>query len=360
MSVIPEVLRREPKEATEGRSVRALAGVPGRVTVGLAGFGTLSVAGVSVAGVAREPVAVAVTRLERRGDRMWGVPCRGVGPVQNLVRTGYSLGANKGGVYEFVNPFSADWIQVKLWGDFDRSGGLDMVPPLPEGTRQVSPPLPPNWPVPRLISSRTVSLSGYIHRDETWEVPRGTIFKARGGLYGVSFTLVFYPAELLYDWRPAVAGLAWAGAGTGLPWWGSIEATARAGVWVRRVSWEDWARRVRYVAGAGTARAVAVDQSGAVLTPESFGGAEWLATDWQVVGTAEPMPVDVTDWVFAGPPDAVAWAVEGSATPGESTGPESPSDGVDGVPPSSGDYVRMSRDGVAQWVPVQMFACPVE
>lgn len=359
MSVIPEVLRREPKEATEGRSVRALAGVPGRVTVGLAGFGTLSVAGVSVAGVAREPVAVAVTRLEWRGDRVWGVPCRGVGPVQAEVRTGYTVAAGAGGMARLVNPFTLDKVRVRVQGSQDASGGGRWWPDAESERWPWTKPAPGSVQ-PKLIANNSRSGGNYAIVDELWEVPRGALFALSGGLYGVTMTLIFDVPGGVYDWRPAVAALAWAASGAGAPWWGSIAATARAGSWVRRVSWEDWARRVRYVAGAGTARAVAVDQSGAVLTPESFGGAEWLATDWQVVGTAEPMPVDVTDWVFSGPPDAVAWAVEGSATPGESTGPESPSDGVDGVPPSSGDYVRMSRDGVAQWVPVQMFACPVE
>lgn len=356
MSVIPAELRADPQVAS-GRTVRELA-LAGRVTVGLAGFGVVTGGGLAVAGVASQPVALAVTRLERRGDRVWGVPCRGVVAVQAEIRTGYTVGAGAGSMARLVNPFALDTVRVRVSGSQDASGGWQWWP---DAESERTPWKKPVWSVPpKRIANNSRSGGNYYIVDEVWEVPRGALFALSGGLYGVTMTLIFDVPGGVYNWRRAVAALAWAASGAGAPWWGSIAATARAGSWVRRVSWEDWARRVRYVAGAGTARAVAVDQSGAVLTPESFGAAEYLATDWQVVGTAEPMPVDVTDWVFSGPPDAVAWAVEGSATPGENTGPESPSDGVDGVPPSSGDYVRMSRDGVAQWVPVQMFACPVE
>lgn len=378
MSLIPADLRKNPQTEVV-RSVRELAVISGRVTVGLAGFGSLAVSGLAVAGLARQPVALAVTRLERRGERIWGVPCRGVGAVQPEIATHYPLTAIAGGSVQFTNPIPAEWARVSVWGSADASGGGTWGPALPPGSRRVlvprfredgrriaaaiviEPPLPADWPVPRRISSNTRSGGNYLIVDEVWEVPRGAVYSLTGGLYGVSMSLSFQVIGGLYDWRPAVDSLSWAGTGVGAPWWGSIAATARDGSWVRRNAWDDWGRRIRYVPGAGTTRAVAVDQDGAVLTPDGFGAQEFLATDWTIVGAGEPAPMDVTDWVFSGPAAAVPFVVhaggeeaEGSANPVLAGGSAEPS------PPAAGDYVRMSRDGVAQWAPVKTFSCPVE
>jgi hypothetical protein len=120
----------------------------------------------------------------------------------------------------------------------------------------------------------------------------------------------------------AIAALRWMLAG--LPWWGGAWESALAGQWVRRAAWQDLARAVRYVAGGGTTRAVAVRETGNRVTTADFGTEEFLGTDWELLdGTAEPAEVDVTDWVFSGS-GGVPFAVIASPSPTTPTPPITP------------------------------------
>jgi hypothetical protein len=155
------------------------------------------------------------------------------------------------------------------------------------------------------------------------------------------------------DWRPAVAALEWVE--TGLPWWGTVEAGARAGRWVRRSVWAS-GRKVRFEAGAGTTRAVGVTESGARVTAADFGAEDFLAEDWLFDEAGEPEPVDVTDWVFSGSLTAVgqrvAFAVAGT---GFEPDPDPVVPGSVTVPTliASGDFVLVSKSGRMEWEPVK-------
>jgi hypothetical protein len=118
--------------------------------------------------------------------------------------------------------------------------------------------------------------------------------------------------------------------------WPEVRPSAKLGQWVRRWSWPT-SRRLTYMAGAGTTRAVAMieDPTGLrVAQAADFGRAEFLAHDWIVVPTAET----------ENPPDP--------ARPPE---PEDPDD-TQPTPPPVGDYALTSSNGVLAWTPIE--DCP--
>lgn len=151
--------------------------------------------------------------------------------------------------------------------------------------------------------------------------------------------------------------------GSTTAWWPLGEALAMAGTWMRRRSWADINKRIRFVAGAGTTPAVLVviDASRTTAEPvlsSDFGAGEFLATDWETWAVGDAPAVDVSDFRFeerATPGEGFFFAVDGTADPGGGGGPGDPP-----APPTTGiDEVRMRRNGVEQWVPVQPFSCPL-
>jgi len=483
MSLIPVELRANPVEVA-GRTMRELA-LPGRVTVGLTGYGRIDGGGISVVGQGRQMAAVGVTRLERRGDRIWGVPCRGRGPVpvglsmSFSVHTGFmpngpvgtyrsgSFAAPVSGKVNFMgdvdNYLQVDgvtalsygsgadvrsyskrvvagqvirWAAVNtggfaggsftVWFDEDMvwSVGSDQPPrkhsyvfplrkgetiiftnPFPESHRvRVTGLLPSggavgwvsqasdsrargvavadkvylgayetteffrvsesyNVPLAKLLTRANQPVGDADRVDEEWDVPRGGRFFIESGsassLMSARFLDVvagpILQAPLSAAKAGAIQALEWAAAGSGVPW-RLVEASARAGSWVRRNGWVEYTRRIRFVAGAGTTRAVAVDEAGEVLTPSGFGAAEWLAGDWMVWDDEEPAPVDVSDWVFSGGAQTIAFAVAAAAvTSGESSGGGSPEGlGGEGSPLASlGEGFVYRQDGVDILVPAQ-------
>ena len=154
-------------------------------------------------------------------------------------------------------------------------------------------------------------------------------------------------------WQAAVASLRWRLGG--MPWWAAAEVSARAGSPVARLAWSDPARTVRFVAGAGTTRAVAVDQGGAVLTASTFGAAEYLADDWYLAGgaIAEPPAVDLTSLVFSGGTTFAVVRSTQTALP-DSTNPTNPADPATTNPiPQTGSGFVYSRNGVITLVPAR-------
>jgi len=234
--------------------------------------------------------------------------------------------------------------------------------------------------------------------------------------------------------------------GNTVPWWPLGESYALAGVWMRRRSWEDTTRRMRFEAGAGTTRivAVALDEARTIHNAQlnsDFTAGDFLASDWETITTNEPPLIDVTDLRFVGreslsegfffavdavnaPPggggedgggndgecsltltarivqsllnSAVAYVVAerrseetrdviqaaivstgvnhvillggrpscagyyAAIIRGEIAVPPVDSGGGEEAPPANGIYVKMSIDGVEQWVPAETMACPVE
>jgi len=305
MSLIPSTLRADPQVIT-GRTMRELA-TPGRVTVGLAYVGPLagmvSVGGVAQATLANAPGAVAVTRLQNRGGRIFGVPCRGVGAVQSAPPpTGFSvdLGARPNAA---IGVYRTGTFTAPVTGTMTLTGGPD------------------NY----LTLNGAIVLSygeGAPRQYYSQQVTAGQVFNwaavNTGGFAGGHFTVTFSGGNAWTpDWRPAVAALQWIE--TGLPWWGTIEAGARAGRWVRRSVW-DSGRLVRFEAGAGTERAVGVTESGVRVSAADFGSADFLAEDWLFDEAGEPEPVDVTDWVFSGSLTAVGQRVAFSVGAGGGSG----------------------------------------
>lgn len=157
--------------------------------------------------------------------------------------------------------------------------------------------------------------------------------------------------------------------GNTVPWWPAGEAYAQAGIWMRRRSWSDPSRRMRFEAGAGTTAAVAVAISSIDTIHDAQGNTdftadEFLGDDWEAYAIGEPPAVDVTDFRI----DALSSRAEGFFFAVDElpvvvppvvppVPPVVPPDGVVVAPPASGDYVWMGRNGVGQWVLVREFAC---
>ena len=155
---------------------------------------------------------------------------------------------------------------------------------------------------------------------------------------------------------------------TGRLWWDGAELLARSGLWVRRKSWTDGTRRIRYEAGAGTVRGVAVLRSSAVATravlADEFGTAEFCASDWVLADpllvkedlTAAVVTLDMTTTSDGGPAGNGEWMLFRDHTPRPPVepphgGPEFP------PPPLDGVYVWASIGGVVQWVPFDFDRC---
>jgi hypothetical protein len=179
-------------------------------------------------------------------------------------------------------------------------------------------------------ASRLIRVGGYrMIRDASMVALGATRLEFRDGrLYGVPVR-GFAPSS-----PEAIAELRWILGG--MPWWGGAWESALAGQWVRRAAWPDITQAVRYAAGAGTTRAVAVRESGNRVSTADFGAAEFLAEDWELLdGNAEPSQVDVTDWVFAVSGNtgvrgaAFAVVVQPGGGPGDGGGPTTP-------PPTTG------------------------
>jgi len=155
-------------------------------------------------------------------------------------------------------------------------------------------------------------------------------------------------------------------AGTLFPWFPTAEAFAMAGQWMRRESWTDVERRMRFERGGGTEDVVAVTLATGRVNPipqtvSEFGLAEYLAENWTFYQTpSEDIFLDVTDIAFSallGGGVGFHFVVEqSSAEPPPEPSPAPPSEPP---APQTGDFVRMMRNGVEQWAPVAPFACPV-
>lgn len=173
-----------------------------------------------------------------------------------------------------------------------------------------------------------------------------------------------------YPWyrdncKAAVSALEWSSV---MSWW-EAENLARDGQWVRREMWSDRSRRIRFESGAGTARAVAVQATAtaqaSVVTAGDFAADEFLADDWLRVGAPDdPVLMDLHDVFIQGVSGGIVFCCGKSGTPADPSTPGDTPGDTDDPPaqpaPSYGDYVRMSRDGQQEWVPVQTFACPLE
>lgn len=336
--------------------------VPGAVTIGVAcarnAASSVRVGGVEAVAGSGFAVAAAATRLEQRGGRIFGVMCLGVAPAgraNNVIAFDKSAPASSlpkapaGDFGETVlrNPLAVP-ATVVVEGYVDDVLIIDGVAEALQVSGSWQSPWPRNF---RL--ERSLPVGGALTLGVRNRTPDGIPVNS----WVLRGTATFLPTPPL-DWRPAVAALSWARAG--LPWWGQIEASARAGQWVRRAGWSDATRRIRYEAGAGTTPAVAVTQAGTRVTPADFGAAEFLATDWLLVASGEPAAVDVTDAFITGSSGSVFFAVVGSGGSGNGggSGGEEPPVGDPTEPPlpTSGQGFLYLKNGVATLVPARDIA----
>lgn len=379
-SLIAAGWREDPQQLTPGTLRRVgdlVAAVPaGRIplTVGLAAVSAGAASSIrirrggtdvgGVFGAAQYPAALGISQVEVRGNRVWGVPCRGVGAKQALIQSGWSVAVSAGGSWSWSNPFTDGPHLVRIWGNSGYGNGGYSIPKDYETWRRV---LAPDGSVQVEYYTKKVpgsELWEYVGRspepygggaNDIWRVFPGATLSAYSPQWGFYGGISFLDVDTSLDWKPAVAALEWMDVGQ--PWQGYIWEAARAGGRVTRQAWGDGTRTLHYVAGAGTTRAVAVRESGAVATVADFAGADWLAEDWLVVG-GQRFPVDVTDWLLDGPAWSVPFAVSSLVPVVGDGGPVW--DGVVPKPPASGDFVFMSRDGIPQWVQTRTFACPAD
>jgi hypothetical protein len=352
MPIIPSNLRAPLNKVNGGRAVSALlTSNPGALTLGIAaaqaGASVVEVGGVRAAAAPYASAAVAVTRLESRGSRIWGALCSGVGPVAPIIPgtppvPGYAeqrINFHSNPATGQVNPFGVE-ARLNIWGsigkksDYPVSGSWATQQNGTWPYNEWGGIVPPGFQTS--VGGATTSwCTGY------WTLPP---------FAGVPGT----PATQTPDWSTAPGTLSWASAG--LPWWGLVESAARAGSWVRRLAWTDADRAIRFEAGAGTTRAVAVQMASGLAVAERvttavFGVAEFLAEDWVVLSANESPIVDVTDFIFSGPAASVLFAVfgvGGGGTPGAD-----PGSGSDGTVPQTGRGFVYVRDGVTTLVPAR-------
>jgi len=458
--LIPANLRAPVLKASgTARDIKSLfAANLGAVTLGIACAravpSVVEVGGVRAAAAANASCAVAVTRLELRAGRIFGVPCAGVGPVEQptWVPPAAAIVQNANFVFStrqlpwvqpapWINSMNAAAVVVIEWiagaqlysnmppgvyripvGLVAPGAGVDIFAVVMEwlnvnlgyaavyiesGILRATVPLAIS-PVTESHYATTTTLGFYGGRTFTNPFPisvrvgvsvrvsevfrfhvNGDGFVAGNELSsgdytltlagGASFfveaknreisswapvdefaiTVTFTPPPVIASpgyfipavplWQTAPPRLEWASAG--LPWWGVIEAAAKAGQWVKRLGWAA-GRQVRYEAGAGTTRAVAVIADGSRVTTADFGLDEWGGEDWQIVSDAEPPAIDVTDWTFTGPArsGSVLFKVGesgGGTPPVLPPGPETP------VLPRSGSGFVYMRDGEAILVPAK-------
>lgn len=371
-SLIAAGWREDPQQITPGTLRRVgdlVAAVPAGeipLTVGLAAVSAWAASSIrirrggadvgGVFGAAQYPVAVGISQIEMRGNRVWGVPCRGVGAKQALIQSGWSVSVSAGGSWSWSNPFTDGPHLVRTWGNSGYGNGGYSIPKDYETWRRV---LAPDGSVQVEYYTKKVpgsELWEYVGRspepyggggaNDIWRVFPGATLSAYSPQWGFYGGISFLDVDTSLDWKPAVAALEWMDVGQ--PWQGYIWEAARAGGRVTRQAWGDATRTLHYVAGAGTTRAVAVRESGAVATVADFAGADWLAEDWLVVG-GQRFPVDVTDWRLDGPAWSVPFAVS-SLVPVVGPGDGGPVwDGVVPKPEASGDFVLVASNGQVAW-----------
>lgn len=124
--------------------------------------------------------------------------------------------------------------------------------------------------------------------------------------------------------------------------WPQIRPFAKIGEWVRRTAWPA-SRKLTYIAGAGTTRAVAIisDSTGLrVVQAADFRRDEFLAFDWVRVPTGSTPPA----FDPARPP-TTPLAPNDSAAPGNAF-------------PQSGQWIQVADEGTLRWVQIAPFACP--
>ena len=291
MSLIPSELRSSPSVTSDFRTVEeAWAENPNALTLGVAAISQaaslLKLGAFRAASAAYAACAIAVTRLENRGSRIYGVPCVGVGSVATPPKTWWIISAAAGTTILWTNPFSKT-VTVRVWANSGYGGGASVVLTGFTFLSKSSVPYDPN----------PGNLNG------NYSMAPGATIKSTGGIYGVFGGVELISADEALDWKPAVYSLEWVTAG--VSWWGGADLSARAGIWVRRSSWTDADRKIRFEAGAGTSRAVAVQIVGGSsvaerVTKADFGKEEFLADDWQIDSSAEPAKIDVTDLSFSG------------------------------------------------------------
>lgn len=363
----------------------ATAAGTGAATVGFAlGSGTLpgmaGLAGVNAVCLPWGAAAVAAARLQRSDDGRWKgvvaqgalnglkVPQRGGTPTyttqwngawRNLTRTSFSQGALNTVVNTITNRLSTA-ASLRITGTADDYVTIN-------GRRAAGFPTATYMTVDDTIPS----------------VPAGAdlileLHNPTGGFAGVNLTFTFTSLSPTVADDPRVVALenaeraiplldatAVAIYGNTVPWWPTGETLARGGNWMRRRSWADAERRIRFEPGPGTAAEVAVlrDESTAVPIPlrsQDFGTAEFLAQDWESYFIPDPNAlIDVTDFRFAselGGGAGFYFAVGGDSDTDSGSG-----SGGEDRPPGTGDFVRMARNGIAQWVNAKEYeGCPEE
>ena len=314
-----------------------VASNPSALTIGIAAAqaapSVVAIGGVRTAAPSYAPCAVAATRLEMRAGRIFGVLCAGSGPVWTPPQLVWT--AKLPGKWTWKNPFPTTML-ARVWGNpkYDESYSF-------KGFTFLRHSLVWNWGAISDIYS--VEPGATMVLASAWPVGTGITFSSP-----IDFP---DPPIALPDWRPAVANLSWAN--SGLPWWGAAETAAKSGIWVRRDSWTDTSRQIRYEAGAGTTRAVAMQRtagqiSGAVVTDADFGVAEFLGDDWVVLSGTEPPAIDVSDLLLSGTAGASLFAVLSS---GQEPTPPDPSNPPGGVQlPASGQGFVYLKNGVATLV----------
>lgn len=354
MPLIPANLRAplEPIASTSGTTLRALLALaPGAVTIGI-GNGRPTVSSVSATGLTvparpNASSAVAVTRITQRDGRIFGVLASGQGPVISPTSAPLTAGqwyplSTYPNATAYVNGTPSNLATITL--EIQTPTGIVPFTYRASGAGDDT--------EITIAGGQVIAREGYPGPvREVWRQPlpiNATAFRysATGGVASP----VLLGTTGGADWRSAASALSWAT--VGLPWWGQIESAARSGQWVRRASWTDATRQLRFVHGAGTTNAVAITQAGVRVTPTDFGSAEFLATDWQTVLATEPPPIDVTDLIFTGSTGATFFAVVGP-TP-DPTDPPNPSDPPTTPPlPTTGQGFLYLRDGVATLVPAR-------
>lgn len=197
-----------------------------------------------------------------------------------------------------------------------------------------------------------------------------------GGFAGVNLTFTFTalsptlpddPRAIAFENAvraiPLLDAAAVAIYGNTVPWWPVGETMARSGQWMRRRSWSDADRRIRFEAGAGTAAEVAVlrDSVNAVPIPlrsEDFGAAEFLSQDWEAYAVPDPHAlIDVTDFQFQSSIGGGAGFFFAVVPAGDLLEGGGGGGGSVPAPPAVGDFVLMSRAGMVQWVIGKEFTC---
>jgi len=353
MPLIPAALRAPLNKVGGGLSVSGLfAANPGAVTLGIAaaqaGPSVVEVGGVRAAAAPYASAAVAVTRIERRGSRIWGALCSGVGPVEQAVTTG-----GQSSTLPFLyGTRHSPWTRSGPW-----TNPLQLAADVVIGwdsTEQVRSNMPLGHyriSVGRFAPGQSLdvfnTVMGWLNANIGYaaaQIDNGTVTAQVPAV-----------TTRAANWQTAPATLAWAS--VGLQWWGLVEAAARSGSWVRRLAWTDASRAIRFEAGSGTTRAVAVQMASGLavaerVTTADFGVAEFLAEDWVVLSANEAPLVDVTDFVFSGPVgtvffvvfgDTSGWGAGGGGTVGSPAG----GGNIGGIySPQTGRGFVYVRDGV--------------